>query len=54
MAVVPTTAFLDSTLPDNEYIRIKLVFNVNIIWLIMICGAVGLVNSLTAGKEAAK
>lgn len=30
------------------------VFNVNIIWLIMICGAVGLVNSLTAGKEAAK
>ena len=30
------------------------VFKVNIIWLIMICGAVGLVNSLTAGKEAAK
>ena len=30
------------------------VFKVNIIWLIMICGAVGLVNSLTAGKEAVK
>ena len=30
------------------------VFKVNIIWLILICGAVGLVNSLTAGKEAAK
>ena len=30
------------------------VFKVNIIWLILICGAVGLVNSLTAGKEATK
>ena len=30
------------------------VFKVNIIWLIMICGAVGLVNSLTSGKDAVK
>lgn len=30
------------------------VFKVNIIWLILICGAVGLVNSLTAGKETQK
>lgn len=30
------------------------VFKVDIIWLILICGAVGLVNSLTEGKEAQK
>lgn len=30
------------------------VFKADIIWLILICGAVGLVNSLTEGKEAQK
>lgn len=30
------------------------VFKVDIIWLILICGAVGLVNSMTEGKEAQK
>ena len=51
--VIKTKKVLWMTLMVAAFIAL-VVFKVNIIWLIMICGAVGLVNSLTAGKEAVK
>lgn len=51
--VIKTKKVLWMTLMVVAFIAL-VVFKVNIIWLIMICGAVGLVNSLTAGKEAVK
>ena len=51
--VIKTKKVLWMTLMVAAFIAL-VVFKVNIIWLIMICGAVGLVNSLTAGKEVAK
>ena len=51
--VIKTEKVLWMTLMVAAFIAL-VVFKVNIIWLIMICGAVGLVNSLTAGKEAVK
>ena len=51
--VIKTTKVLWMTFMVAAFIAL-VVFKVNIIWLIMICGAVGLVNSLTAGKEAVK
>ena len=51
--VIKTKKELWMTLMVAAFIAL-VVFKVNIIWLIMICGAVGLVNSLTAGKEAVK
>ena len=51
--VIKTKKVLWMTLMVAAFIAL-VEFKVNIIWLIMICGAVGLVNSLTAGKEAVK
>ena len=51
--VIKTKKLLWTTLMVGAFVALA-VFKVNIIWLIFICGAVGLVNSLTAGKEAAK
>ena len=51
--VIKTKKVLWMTLMVAAFIAL-VVFKVNIIWLIMICGAGGLVNSLTAGKEAVK
>ena len=51
--VIKTKKLLWTTLMVGAFVAL-VVFKVNIIWLIFICGAVGLVNSLTAGKEAAK
>ena len=51
--VIKTKKVLWMTLMVAAFIAL-VVFKVNIIWLIMICGAVGLVNSLTAVKEAVK
>ena len=51
--VVKTKKVLWIALMVGAFVAL-VVFKVNIIWLIMICGVVGLVNSLTAGKEAAK
>ena len=51
--IIKTKKVLWMTLMVAAFIAL-VVFKVNIIWLIMICGAVGLVNSLTAGKEAVK
>ena len=51
--VIKTKKVLWMTLMVAAFIAL-VVFKVNIIWLIMICVAVGLVNSLTAGKEAVK
>lgn len=51
--VIKTKKVLWMTLMVAAFIAL-VVFKVNIIWLIMICGAVGLVSSLTAGKEAVK
>lgn len=51
--VIKTKKVLWMTLMVVAFIAL-VVFKVNIIWLIMICGAVGLVNSLPAGKEAVK
>lgn len=51
--VIKTKKVLWTALMVGAFVAL-VVFKVNIVWLILICGAVGLVNSLRAGKEAQK